>query len=125
MSSKEKTLKSNLDFVLKDLLTQFISNIQGNSACLLTEDGLTIAESNKLENEQYDNNNEFGAVIATMLSIAEQAVLHYKSSQNLSHFSIETLDLESPEQKGHIIFAYQIYPNVLFAYNSLVLFLMD
>ena len=116
MHSKEQTLKTNLDFILRNLMNQFIANIQGFSACLLTEDGLIIAEGNS-GNEQNISSEELGAITASMLSIAEQAVLHYKSSQNLSQFTIETSNLENPEKGGLNIFAYQIHPNVLFAYN--------
>ena len=117
MHSKDQTLKTNLDFVLRELMNQFIANIQGFSACLLTEDGLIIAEGNNSGIEQNISSEELGAITASMISIAEQAVLHYKSSQNLSQFTIETSNLENPERGGLSIFAYQIHPNVLFAYN--------
>ena len=117
MHLKDQTLKTNLDFVLKNLMNQFISNIQGFSACLMTEDGLIIAESSNSEKNNNFSSEELVAITASMISIAEQAVLHYKSSQKLSQFTIDTSNLENPHGEGLSIFAFQIHPNVLFAHN--------
>ena len=120
INSNEQTLNRNLDMVLKKLtgfMNEFISNIHGFSACLLTEDGLIITEGVNSGKKKNLSSEELAAITASMISIAEQAVLHYKSSKNLSQFTIETSNLEKHNEGGLNIFAFQIHPNVLLAYN--------
>jgi len=120
INPKEQYVNKTLDLVLMKLtrfMNKFISNIHGFSACLLTEDGLIIAEGINSGSKKNLSSEELAAITASMISIAEQAVLHYKSSKTLSQFTIETSNLENPKEGGLNIFAFQIHPNVLLAYN--------
>lgn len=120
INSNVQTLNKNLNLVLNKLtgfMNEFISNIHGFSACLLTEDGLIITEGVNSGNKNNLSSEELAAITASMISIAEQAVLHYRSGKNLTQFTIETSNLENPQEGGLNIFAFQIHPNVLLAYN--------
>ena len=120
INSNVQTLNKNLNLVLEKLtgyMNEFISNIHGFSACLLTEDGLIIAEGINSKNKKKLSSEDLAAITASMISIAEQAVLHYRSGKKLAQFTIETINLDNPKEGGLNIFAFQIHPNVLLAYN--------
>ena len=119
MAQLEKINKEAFNMIMEDLsklINQFISNISGFNGCLLTEDGLIITEGRNLEVEQDSTIEELAAITASILSIAEQGILYYNSSKNLTQFTIETFNRKNPDE-GLNILVFQIHPNVLFAFN--------
>jgi len=94
------------------LLDDFITSTGVNSSSLITEDGLVIAVNSDQDEREEEINNNFAAISASILSMAERGIEIINTDKNLEQIKIDA-GLDQNLDADFTILITRIYSNVL------------